>query len=118
MEAFSITVRHGHPYLLVEASGPATLVDLCAYLDLVASLARRMRCRKAVMNLMAVDIQFSFTDHLTLGAHAAAALAELECVASVVNPKYRTGTSEKAAQKSGLKLRTFTNLEEGIAWVS
>ncbi|MGV3573162.1 MAG: hypothetical protein ACO1PB_21420 [Ramlibacter sp.] len=118
MEAFTITVRDGTPYLLVEAAGPATLVELCAYMDFVAGLARGRRCRKVVMDLLGVDIRFSFTDHLTLGAHAAHALQDLEQVASVVNPKYRTGTSEKAAQKSGLRLRTFTRLDEGVAWVA
>ncbi|HEY8358737.1 MAG TPA: hypothetical protein VIL30_14865 [Ramlibacter sp.] len=118
MPPFTITVHPDQALLLVEASGTATLAELCAYMDFVAALARSRRARQAVLNLLAVDIQFSFTDHLTLGAHAAQALHELERVASVVNGKYRSGTSEKAAQKSGLRLRTFTDLAEGLAWVA
>ncbi|MDB5750966.1 MAG: hypothetical protein JWP65_1387 [Ramlibacter sp.] len=118
MAPFTITVRPGQPVLVVQASGRAALADLCAYADFVAGLARGRRVRKAVMNLLAVQIGISFTDHITLGAHAARALRELEQAASAVDAKYRSGTREKAAQNSGLKLRTFTDLGEAIAWVS
>lgn len=117
MANFTITVQHGLPHLVVEAAGPATLADLCAYMDFVGALAKRLGCRRVVMNLLGVDIALAFTDHLTLGAHAAEMLKDIERVASVVNPKYRTGTSEKAAQNMGLRLRTFTSLEEGQAWL-
>ncbi len=69
------------------------------------------------MDLQGVSIEFGFTEHLQLGAHAADTLRHLERVASVVDAKYRTGTSEKAAQKLGLQLRTFTSLQEGLDWV-
>ena len=117
MNLFQVAVRHDLPYLLVQASGPATLPEMCAYMDFVAALASRMRRTRAVMNLMEVEVALSFTDHLQLGAHAAARLAELERVASAVPPRYRTGTSEKAAQKSGLRFRTFTSVEEAAVWV-
>lgn len=116
MGAFTITVHHGLPYLLVEGSGPATLPDLCAYMDFVAEVARRKRQSRAVMNLLGIDIAFSFTEHLQLGSHAADRLKDLERVSSVVPERLRTGTSEKAAQKSGLRLKTFVSLEDGIAW--
>lgn len=114
---FTITVRPRPDCLLVEATGTASLAELCSYMDFVAALAGKQNQRRAVLNLLDLDVQFSFTDHLNLGAHAAAKLAQLDRVASVVNPRYRTGTSEKAAQKMGLKLRTFTSLDEGLDWV-
>lgn len=115
--AFSATVHHEDGLLILEASGPARLGDLCAYMDYLGALARQHHYRRAVMNLLGVEINFSFTDHLNLGSHAAEAMHHLERVASVVPQKYRVGTSEKAAQKMGLKLRTFTSLPEGLAWV-
>lgn len=117
MAPFTVSVRHTLPYLLVEAAGPASLADLCAYMDFVGALARKKPYRRALMDLRAVDIELAFTDHITLGAHAAEKLRDLERVASVVDIKYRTGTSEKAAQKSGLNLRTFTSLADGIGWI-
>src|SRR4051812_9698032 len=105
---FRITVHHSQTHLLVEASGPAGLADLCGAIDLAGGIASRLGYRLAVLDLLAVDIELGFTDHLQLGTYAAERLRELDRVASVVPARYRTGTSEKAAQKSGLRLRTFT----------
>lgn len=113
---FTVVVEHG-AWLTVRASGPALLADLCGLFNLVAQVAARQGCRRAVMDLQGVSIESGFTEHLQLGAHAADTLRHLERVASVVDAKYRTGTSEKAAQKLGLQLRTFTSLDEGLAWL-
>jgi hypothetical protein len=113
---FTVFVEHG-AFLTVRASGPALLADICGLFNLVAEVAARKGDRRALLDLRAVEIDFSFTDHLQLGTHAAQTLRELERVASVVAPRYRTGTSEKAAQKLGLQLRTFTSLDEGLAWL-
>lgn len=115
--AFSITVHHGPEFLVVEGAGPALLGDMCGFMDLVAETAAKHGHRRVLMNLLAVEIDFGFTDHMALGAHAASELAGMERVASVVAAKYRVGTSERAAQKMGLALKTFTSLDEGLTWL-
>jgi hypothetical protein len=117
MPDLTLTLRHGPAFLQVDASGPASLADLCGMADLLGTVCARQGYRRALMNLLDVEIALSFTDHLQLGGHVAQQLAPLERVASVVPQRYRTGTSEKAAQKAGLQLRTFTSLQEGLAWV-
>ena len=114
---FTATVHHGPDYLLVEGSGPALLTDLCGFMDLVASMADQRGYRRAVLDLRAVEIALAFTEHLHLGAYAARRLRSLERVASIVSVQNRKGTSEKAARKMGLQLRTFTSLDEGLAWL-
>jgi hypothetical protein len=114
---FSLTVHHAPTHLRIQASGPAGLADLCGAIDLAGGIAARLEYRFAVLDLLGVDIELGFTDHLHLGTYAAERLGELARVASVVPQRYRTGTSEKAAQKSGLHLRTFTDLDEAAAWV-
>ena len=114
---FTATVHHGPDYLLVEGSGPALLTDLCGFMDLVATAADKGRYRRAVLDLLAVEIALTFTEHLHLGAHAAERLRSMERVASIVPVQNRKGTSEKAAQKLGLRLRTFTSLAEGLHWI-
>lgn len=114
---FTATVHHGPDYLLVEGSGPALLTDLCGFMDLVATVADKGGYRRAVLNLLGVEIALTFTEHLQLGAHAADRLCKLERVASVVSVQNRKGTSEKAAQRFGLHLRTFTSLPEGVQWI-
>jgi hypothetical protein len=115
---FTATVHHQPGLLLVVGAGPALLTDLCGFMDLVGTVATRSGYHRALMNLVNVQIALSFTEHLHLGAHAADRLRSLERVASVVSLQNRKGTSEKAAQKSGLQLRTFTSLEDGMAWVN
>lgn len=115
---FTATVHHGPDYLLVEGAGPALLTDLCGFMDLVATVADKGRYRRAVLDLLRVEIALTFTEHLQLGAHAAGRLRNLERVASVVSLQNRKGTSEKAAQKMGLRLRTFTSLAEGLQWIA
>ena len=114
---FTATVHHGPDYLLVEGAGPALLTDLCGFMDLVATVSHKGGYRRAVLDLLGVEIALTFTEHLQLGAHAADRLSNLERVASVVSVQNRKGTSEKAAQKFGLRLRTFTSLAEGLQWI-
>jgi hypothetical protein len=70
-----------------------------------------------VLDLLDVAIELAFTDHLQLGSYVAQQLQHVERVASLVPDRYRTGTSEKAAQKGGLLLRTFTDRDAAFAWV-
>jgi hypothetical protein len=114
---FTATVHHDRPYLLVGAAGPASLTDLCALADFIAALSGRAGERRALIDLQAVELSLSFTEHLQLGAWVADKLARLDQVATVVRPEDRKGTSEKAAQKFGLHLRTFTRMDEAVAWL-
>jgi hypothetical protein len=114
---FNMTVDHRADILVVEAAGPASLGDLCGLFDFVRVTAEKNGHRRALLDLRAVENDLRFTDHLALGAHAADELQNMERVASVVDPKYRVGTSEKAAQKMGLRFRTFVDLDEARTWV-
>ena len=115
--SFSVTVHELPGVLVVEGSGQATLAHLCGYMNFVGEVATRTHANRAVLNLMGVSIDLSFTEHLTLGAHAAEQLRALERVASAVPPRFRSGTSEQAAQKTGLRFRTFTTFNEALDWV-
>lgn len=115
---FTVTVDHRFEYLLVRASGPALLVDLYGYMDLVATIATHVGKRRAVLDLQDVEINLSFTDHLNLGVYASERLRQLNRVASIVSVANRSGNSEKAARQMGLQLKTFTSLEEGLDWIT
>lgn len=108
---------HPGAYLRVVGTGTASLPDLIALLDRIAEATRSQGQRRVLLDLLEVEPQLSFTDHLTAGAHAAQALSHVERVASVVPIRFRTGSSEKAAQKSGLDLRTFTEMAEAMRWI-
>jgi hypothetical protein len=115
---FSLRVQPEPQFLLVEAEGPMDLGDLCGMFDLASRICASNRHRRLLLNLLGVEVDLPFTQHLTLGAHAASSLATLDRVASVVSVAARRGTSEKAAQKHGLRFQTFTDLAQGLAWIS
>lgn len=103
--------------LVAEASGQASLPDLCGMASMVGTATSLSGEKRALLNLLQVDIDLAFTEHLQLGSFVAQQLQHMERVASVVPERYRTGTSEKAAQKGGLRFRTFTDLAQAVAWV-
>lgn len=114
---FNVGIREYSTHVLVTASGHASLSDLCGMADFAATVARLKGHKRALFDLMAVQPELSFSEHLTFGLHFAAALKQLERVASAVSPQERRGTSEKAAQKQGLAFRTFTSLDEAEDWL-
>jgi hypothetical protein len=69
------------------------------------------------MDLRETQQELKFTEHLQLGARVAERLAFVDRVATIVPASSRSGSSEKAAQKTGLRLRTFTDFKEALAWL-
>src|SRR4051812_49216865 len=100
---FAVAIAHERDHLAVSASGPATLPDALGLIDLAATIAKMAGYRRVLLNMLQVEIAFAFTEHLQIGARAAEKLAGMERVASIVDPRFRIGTSEKAAQKMGLQ---------------
>jgi hypothetical protein len=115
---FSLTATHDPRLLVVAGSGPMLLADICGLIDFTATVAGRSGNRRALVDLRGAEIAYSFTDHLQIGAYAASSLRNLERVASVVPEQYRVGTSERAAQKMGLRFRTFISMDEALAWMA
>jgi hypothetical protein len=116
--ALTVTIHHEPERLRVEAAGPAALADHCGFVDLIAAICAGAGHARVLVNMLELVPQLSFTDHLQLGAYVAEKFKGLDKVATVVSPAARTGSSEKAAQKLGAHLRTFTDLEEARAWLA
>lgn len=113
---FALSVYPG-PFLMVVATGTGDLGGVLSAVDLVATAASRNGHARALLDLMAVEIELSPVDHLTFGAHMAYVLQRFERVASVIPAQYRTGATEQAAQAAGLNVRMFTALNDAIDWV-
>ena len=103
--------------LVVKARGTAALADFKGFSDLIATVCREEQRTHALVDLLDVQQELSFTDHLQLGLYIAERLGFLEKMATVVPAQARSGNSERAAQKSGLHLRTFTDMAEARAWL-
>ena len=114
---FVIRVHREAGLLVAEATGTASLADLCGLAALVGATTTLTGERRAMLDLLALEVRLAFTEHLQLGSTVAEQLRHLERVASVVPERYRTGTSEKVAQKGGLPFRTFTDTAQALRWL-
>ena len=103
--------------LHLQASGPTTLADLCGLASLGGAVCAQRSYALVLVDLRETLPQLSFTEHIQLGAHFAREFREVQKVATVVHPRDRVGTSEKAAQRSGLTLCTFVDPGEAMQWL-
>lgn len=115
--ALDVSLAREDGLLLAKARGAATLVDLQGVADLLATVCREGQCQFVLLDLLDVSQALAFTEHLQLGVYVAEKLMFLTRMATVVSPQARSGNSERAAQKSGLRLRTFTDMAEARAWL-
>lgn len=115
--ALDVSLAREPELLVVTCRGEATLVDLKGFADLIATVCREERRQFVLVDLLHVVQALSFTEHLQLGVYIAQRLAFLTRMATVVTPDERSGNSERAAQKSGLRLRTFTDMQDARAWL-
>ena len=116
--ALAVTVQREADLLVVVGQGRAALADLNGFADLVATICTDEQRQRVLVNLLEVEQDLAFTDHIQLGLYIAEKLGFLQKMATVVPERYRTGNSERAAQKSGLKLRTFLTIAEARAWLA
>ncbi|HUR90503.1 MAG TPA: hypothetical protein VMZ74_15570 [Ramlibacter sp.] len=115
--ALGVTVQREADLLIVVGQGRASLADLKGFADLVATICSEEQRSRVLVNLLEVDQDLAFTDHLQLGVYIAEKLGFLSKFATIVPAQYRSGNSERAAQKSGLKIRTFLSLTEARDWL-
>jgi hypothetical protein len=115
--ALDVSVTREDELLVVKGGGDAALPDLKGFADMIATICREEQRQYVLVDLLDVAQSLTFTEHLQLGVYIAERLAFLTRMATVVPVALRTGNSERAAQKSGLKLRTFTDIGEARAWL-
>jgi hypothetical protein len=114
----AVTVDREAGLLLVKGQGRATLADLKGFADLIATICADEQRTLVLVDLLEVEQDLPFTDHIQLGLYIAEKLGFLDKMATVVPERYRSGNSERAAQKSGLMLRTFLSLKEARDWLA
>src|SRR4051812_20007636 len=113
----AVDLQRDSDLLIVRGRGGASLADLKGFADLVARICTDEQRPRVMVDLLEVKQELSFTEHLQLGVYIAEKLGFLAKMATVVPAQARSGNSERAAQKSGLKLRTFLSLTEARDWL-
>lgn len=110
-----ITWEQHEGYGAARLSGRPTLGQMLSCIELIAAETAEWAHHALLVDLTQVDTLRSFTEQFAIGEHAAARLAHLAKVASVVPPDRITRNSERPARRKGLNLLVFTSEEEAIA---
>lgn len=114
----ALTYQPTAHYLTAAASGCATLEDIFAAINAIATVTRTRGSTRLLIDLREVQEEFRFADHFAMGDRVAAKLAHLQRVASLVREPRRTGTSEQVARQRGMLLRVFVAEADAISWLS
>lgn len=114
--AFTVSIHHG-AYALAVATGPAMVCDMLGLLEMVGRVTTERGNDRALLDLLAVEVQFPETDHERIGIHAALVLSHLRRVAVVVSEEFRVGSGERSAVEAGLPVKTFTDLTLATEWM-
>jgi hypothetical protein len=117
MSPFSVSVHHG-PYLLLVATGDATLDDLVRLVDLAQRLSREKGYTRVLADLISIEVLFSEDEYRELQRHAVEALRHLDRMAYTVPACYATGKPAPPALRGGVAVRTFSDLGQACQWIA
>jgi len=115
--AFTVSIEAEPSYLMITAAGAAGLGELIGFIALAGAVASHRDVRRALLNLAKVEPDLIFTERLQFGVQASGVLGRLEKVAAVVPSGHLDGPGAKAAQLSGLHIRTFLDLADAADWI-
>jgi hypothetical protein len=115
---FSISVDHGPKFLQITCVGPATVADWFGIFGLAAAVASRSGETRILIDMLGVDFEFSPEQRDEIGSHGARVLSGFERVASVIPRALYTGRAEDTAQRHGLEVQSFADLEPAMKWVA
>jgi hypothetical protein len=118
IDQLAIELGEDTGFLSVIARGAASLREFFLAIDVIAVTVATQGHKRVLIDLLGVQQSLSFSEHLMLGSRVAERLAGAERIATVVPTQYRTGSSEKAAQKGGLALQAFVTRSDALAWLN
>lgn len=117
MGMFTASVSYGPSMVLIACSGPATVVEICSALAFGAEVSRRAKRPLFLFDLLTVEFQGTDEDRREMGSAAARLLREVERVAVVLPRDQNTQVGARQAQREGLHICNFENLEGALEWL-
>jgi hypothetical protein len=115
---FNVSAQVDGRYVLIVASGPAAVPELCAAISFLSELLRRSDSRGALIDIMGVDFALDARADQTVLQHLADTLPALDKLAIVVPARMSHGLVAAAARAKGIEVGEFDNLPAADAWLS
>jgi len=113
-----LTVHHDQPYMLLGLKGTGELAETFGVVALAAAACAASLCRRCLFDLRELQSSPDSTERIQLATYGGESLRGLDKVAVVLTPAMQNGTGEKVAQKLGVRLRNFTDIDDAKAWIS
>lgn len=104
-------------YGALRMAGSPSLGQMLSCIELMAVETAEWPHGRLLVDLRGVTSLTSFTEQFAVGEQAAAKLAHLRKVASVVPPERITRNSERPARKKGLNLVVFSSEPQAVEWL-
>jgi hypothetical protein len=114
---FTMSIASTAQHVHVTAVGPAGLPELSGMAAFIAECVKSQAPSGVLVDLAAVELTLSFTDHLRFGAVLWELLGGFDKVALVVPRGYQDAGAARAAKLAGLPLRTFLDLAGAREWL-
>jgi hypothetical protein len=115
--SFDVSVTQKQFYTRVVISGAPSIDQLVALVHVLGLDSGNWKHDAMLVDLRKVSTRFDEAEQRTIGQEAAASLAHLRKIASVVPRERVTRISEKAARRDGTKVTVFDDEKEALAWL-
>jgi hypothetical protein len=115
---FNVSAQVDGRYVLIVASGPGAVAQLCAAISFLSELLLRTGRRRALIDIMGVDFELDGADDQAVLQHLVDRLPVLDRLAIVVPARTSHGLVATAARGKGIEVGEFDNLPEADGWLS
>jgi hypothetical protein len=114
---FDLSVATEADHARVKVAGHPTFDQLLSMIHLLGVDSGGWNHEVLLVDLRAVETEFTREEQFRIGEEAALSLAHLRKVASLVAPQRITRIGEKAAQRNGTNVRVFGDEAAALAWL-
>ena len=115
--SFDVSVTQKQFYTRVRITGAPGIDELISLIHVLGVDSTNWKHDALLCDLRKVSTPFSESEQRTIGLEAAASLAHLRKIASLVPRERVTRISEKAARRDGTQVTVFDDEKEALAWL-
>ena len=115
---FDLSIEPDAHCMRVSITGHPAIGQLLSLIHLLGVESEDWEVDRVLVDLRAVDTEFTRLEQFRIGEEAAASLSHIGKIASLVRPERVTRVSEKAARRNGANVLVFDDEEAALAWLA
>lgn len=115
--SFDLAIQGEDRFIRVAVTGLPSIGQLLSLIHLLGVESETWEQDKVLVDLRAVETEFTREEQFRIGEDAAASLSHMDRIASLVPTERITRVSEKAARRNGANVCVFDDEQAAIAWL-